>query len=441
MFSVGNLLKNRFRVDKDLLDGKTEINVKLALAEVLLFVGFIYLLGFLFNKEDPLFVNSSFSIVIHTLPLVVLTLFYGFLIGSVYMIIFATVKYLIYGKLDTLYLLYIFLYLLVLSEFHFYWNRKIKSLLEKAEYIEDRLRDVGRALYLTKLSHDRLESYYIARPISIRGFIEELRRDMLKGISLEELLKRAVQFIGSIYTIEKGGLFKINGNKFENVVKLGGMEELNPKDSLIQKALEKGETTYVSDLLPESTSKYLCAIPLPMEGGNYYLFVIERMPFFNLNVDNILSINAILDYILFSYHNFSSLSDLHSRFGWISLDMLREIVKCAYLKEKYNIDSSIVVFKPKKWDESIYYLLFTVRSLDLVDRCENLGIMVLLPFTNQAGAYGFLRRFEGVLQDFKSASFGQLGIHHNIYEIKEVNTLLMEIEEFLFNSVNVVDRA
>lgn len=192
MFSIGNLLKNRFRLDRALLDGKTEINIKLALVEVLFFVSFIYLLGFLFNEEDPLFVNSNFSIAIHMLPLVVLTLFYGFLIGSVYMIIFATAKYLIYGKLDTLYLLYIFLYLLVLSEFHFYWNRRIRSSLEKVEYIGDRLRDVGRALYLTKLSHDRLESYHIAKPISIRGFIEDVRRDMLKGVSLEELLKRVV---------------------------------------------------------------------------------------------------------------------------------------------------------------------------------------------------------------------------------------------------------
>ncbi len=446
MFSIGNLLKSRFKLDRDLLDGKTEINIKLALVEVLFFVSFIYLLGFLFNKEDPLFVNSNFSIVIHMLPLVVLTLFYGFLIGSVYMIIFATAKYLIYGKLDTLYLLYIFLYLLVFSEFHFYWNRRIRSLLGKVEYIGDRLRDVGRALYLTKLSHDRLESYHIAKPISIRGFIEDLRRDMLKGVSLEELLKRVVQFIGSIYTIEKGELFKINGNKLESVVKLGDMEELNLKDNLIQIALKKGETTYVSDLLPESTSKYLCAIPLPIEDGDYYLFVIEKMPFFNLNVDNILSINAILDYILFSYHHTISLRDFHLRFGWINSDMLREIVKCAYLKEKYNIDSSVVVFKLKKWDKSIYYLLFyllldTVRGLDFVDKCENLGIIVLLPFTNQAGVYSFLGRLEDVLQSLGSGSFGQLGIHHRIYELKEVKTLLMEMEEFMFNLANVVDRA
>lgn len=220
------------------------------------------------------------------------------------------------------------------------------------------------------------------------------------------------------------------------------MEELNPKDNLIQMALEKRETTYVSDLLPESTSKYLCAIPLPMEDGNYYLFVIERMPFFNLNVDNILSINAILDYTLFSYHDISSVRDLHLRFGWINFDMLREIVKCAYLKEKYNIDSSVVVFKPKKWDESIYYLLLdTVRGLDFVDKCENLGIIVLLPFTNQAGVYSFLRRFESVLQSFKSGGFGQLGIHHHTYEVKEVKSLLMEMEEFMFNLANVVDRA
>lgn len=442
MLSLGKLLKNRIGSSLAPAQGKEEVSIKFAILEVIIFVIIIYSIGFILNREDPLFINNKFSIAIHMLPLTVLTLFYGFLTGAAYLISFAIVKYIIYGAVDMLFLMYLFLYLLILAEFHFYWTRKIRHSIEKMDYIEDKLRDLGRSLYLTKLSHDRLESYHIVKPISIRGFLEDIKKDILSNLSLEDTFKKMVQFLANIYMIEKCGLYKIESKGFVSVIKLGNMEELNHRDALVLYAMEKGETTYISGLLPEVKSNYLCAIPIHSDKDLRYLFVIERMPFFNLNVDNLLSINVLLDYVTFTYLELNGIKEIRTKFGWVDTEILKEILRCIHLKNKFNIESSLIVFVLSEWDESVYHLISdTVRGLDMVSKVEDKSIIVLLPLTNLMGAYNFLKRFEVILRNFKARSYEELGITHRTFEVKDLDSLMDTVRNFIIDSSYALAKA
>ncbi|MCS6957525.1 MAG: PelD GGDEF domain-containing protein [Aquificaceae bacterium] len=430
MFSLGNIIRQRltgFGKDEYFRRGT---NLKIVLVEVTIFLVLVYAIGFFLNKEDPLFMNNRHSIAIHLLPLAVLTLYYGFIVGTIYTALFTAIQYFIYNRLEGSYLLYLFLFLLIFSEFHFYWNRILQQNQERVEYISDKLRGIAKSLYVLKLSHDRLESYHISRPISIRGFLEDVKRDILSGITLEEALKRTFTLVSNLYAIEKAGLYEFRDGKFVNLVSVGGMGELNTKDKLVEYALEHGEAVYIPASAVDGLTTYLCFIPIHFEESLKYAVVIERMPFMNLNKDNILSISMLLYYILWDYYELEAIRDIHKKFEDVDVETIKEIAKCAQLKKRYDVDSSLVVFNFDSWDESIYYLFSdNARGLDYVSKYGDRSMLVLLPLTNLSGAYSFIKRMENVVREFKGANYAQLGISHQTYPVEDAEDILSKLTQ------------
>ncbi|MCX8060877.1 MAG: PelD GGDEF domain-containing protein, partial [Aquificaceae bacterium] len=407
-----------------------ETSLKMVLVKVVLAIALVYSIGFFLNREDPLFVKSKYSIALSLLPITVLSLYYGFVAGVAYLTLFVALKFFIYGKVEGLYVLYNFLFLLIFSEFHFYWNKVVQQSEERVEYISERLRSLARSLSVLKFSHDRLENYHISKPISIRGFLKDMKNDILKGIDLKEALERMCALVSNMYAVEKAGLYEYERGSFRKIVSVGGMGELDTRDPLVQHGLEQEEIAYVPVSAVKSGSKYLCFIPIYVEGGLRYAFVIEKIPFMNLNADSVLSMSMLFYYIVLEYYDLESVKGFYQKFPRMDLDMIKEINRCVMLKRRYDLDSTVVVFKLGTWDESLYYLLSeNVRGLDYVAVYKDRLILVLLPFTNPEGAYRFLKRVEGLIKDFKGLGFSQLKIYHQTYRVEDTEKLLWEVEK------------
>lgn len=409
-----------------------ETNLKIVLVEIILFMLLAFSIGFYFNREDPLFLQNRHSIALHLLPLSVITLYYGFIAGAMYLSIFSALLYLIYGKVEGLYLLYLFLFLLILAEFHFYWNRVIQQTSERLEYVSDKLRGIARSLYVLKLSHDRLESYYISKPVSIRGFLEDIKRELLMGIPLEDALRRLFNLVSNIYAIERGGLYQFDGKGFKKLAEVGGMEDLNTEDNLVRYSMEREETAYIPISAVKGESSYLCFIPIYVDGSLKYAIAIQKMPFMNLNKDNVLAINVLFYYVMLDHYELDAIKDLYKEFRDIDVEAIKEINRCALLKKKYDVNSSLVLFTFEDWDESLYYFLSdNVRGLDLVSRCGRRSLMVLLPMTDLSGAYGFIRRIQGLIGEFKGVAYSQLGASHKTYSVDDARDILLKVMEFV----------
>lgn len=236
--------------------------------------------------------------------------------------------------------------------------------------------------------------------------------------------------VSNMYAVEKAGLYEYERGSFRKIVSVGGMGELDTRDPLVQHSLEQEEIAYVPVSAVKSGSKYLCFIPIYVEGGLRYAFVIEKIPFMNLNADSVLSMSMLFYYIVLEYYDLESVKGFHQRFPRMDLDMIKEINRCVMLKRRYDLDSTMVVFKLGTWDESLYYLLSeNVRGLDYVAVYKDKLILVLLPLTNPEGAYRFLRRVEGLIRDFKGLGFSQLKIYHQTYRVEDTEKLLWEVEK------------
>ncbi|MEZ0323578.1 MAG: hypothetical protein ABWJ98_04635 [Hydrogenothermaceae bacterium] len=233
----------------DLKNTYKELNLKFIVAEIILFILIVYLIGYFLNRSDPLFFNSKVNFLIHLLPISILTLFYGIFAGFLYFIAFSGLTMLTYDKVNYEYLSYLFLFLLVFSEFWFYWDKRIKEAEEKFKYTDSKLRDTARTLLLTKLSHDMLERFYIVKPVSLRKVIFDLRKEILEHeISREEVLEKLFSIITSNFSVEKGAIFEVNKN-FDLKFMAGNtdIKEPNRSDPLIDSAMSKKMLTYISE--------------------------------------------------------------------------------------------------------------------------------------------------------------------------------------------------
>ncbi|MEJ5172889.1 MAG: PelD GGDEF domain-containing protein [Hydrogenothermaceae bacterium] len=413
-----------------------EVNLKFIVVEIVLFITVIYLIGYFLNKSDPLFFNSKLSFLLHLLPISILTLFYGIFAGLLYFIAFSGSAILIYGKVDYEYLLSLLLFLLIFSEFWFYWDKRIKEAEERFKYADDKLRDTARTLFLTKLSHDMLERFYITKPVSLRKVIFDLKRGILEHGNREEILKKLFLIITSNFSVEKGGIFYVDEDlKLKFIAGNTDIKEPNRKDPLIDSAITSKVLTYISNFTEEK-SDYLAVVPI-LEGDNVkYLLTIEKMPFLNFNMDNLLSINLVADYVILSVEDLVNVKDIYKKFKEFDIDFIKELNRMFTLNKKFGIDSTVIYIYVKGLNETIYDLIISnIRGLDMAIKLDfkakNFqGIALLLPFTDIYGANLFIKRIKNILIERYSAEYPEKNVKYKLYKINEPERLFLEFYTF-----------
>lgn len=413
-----------------------EISLKILVAEIILFLLLIVGISYYFNPNDPFFLKSSIFYIyfIYLIPLIVFSLYYGFLAGLVYLVLFISSFTLFYKYFPVEISLLSFLALLICSEFYYYWQEKIKTSEEKSKYIERKLRDLSKEFMILKVSHDQLEKQYILKPVSIREIIIQLRQQMLKGKNIDSIFYDLCSLIVHIFNIERAGFIRISvyEKKYKTIFLTEENFKIDVDDMLIQKALENKSITFLTQI--EKSTKYLAAIPVFIDEDKAYLFIIEKMDFLSLNLDNLLMISLFIFYIANEESFIMRNGKVISKYIDFSFEFLKETIRMAEIYEKFKINSTLVIIYVKNYShkESFYYFIQKqIRGLDTRDKIfikqkDLLIVPILLPFTPISGAYSFIKRLENEIVENFSRSFLEKNLKINVKEVNENVEVLLE---------------
>lgn len=406
-----------------------EISLKILVAEVILFLLLIVGISYYFSPNDPFLLKTNVFYIyfIYLIPLIVFSLYYGFLAGFVYLILFIGSFTLFYKYFPTEIFLLSFLILLICSEFYYYWQEKTKRSEEKYKYIEEKLRDLAKEFMILKVSHDQLEKQYILKPVSIRGIIIQIRQQMLEEKNINSVFQNLCSLIIHTFNIERAGFIRISvyEKKYETIFLTDDDFKIDVDDILIQKALEDKSITFLTYV--EKSTKYLAVVPVFINENKAYLFVIEKMDFLSLNLDNLLMISLFISYIANEESFIMKNSKLISKYRDFSFEFLKETIRMAEIYENFGLDSSLVVIYVKNYPYkgSFYYFIQKqIRGLDIGDEIymkqkDLLIVPILLPFTPISGAYSFIKRFESEIVEHFSRSFLEKNLRINVREINE----------------------
>lgn len=416
------------------------LNLKILLAEIILFFVVLVGIGAYTNPNDPLFINSQYGYLFYLLPILVLTLYYGLTAGVVTLTLIFIVMMFYYKEFNLNYFLWIFLFTLVASEFNHYWTQNLKKAEEKFKYADDKLRDLARELMLLKISHDQLERQYIIKPISIRSVILDLREKMLISNSEKEPLEFLLKLVSTTQNIYDAAIvtYSVENNNFEIIVSINENFKINPDDILIKKSIEDGAITFISQI--EEYSEYLAVIPVKKE-DLYYLFIIKDMNFLSLNLDTLLTVNLFMFYVIKEKEILKNIKEIALSFKEFNVDFIKEVYRMYQMYKNFNVESTIVTFYVRTDDQNFPLFLKTkLRGLDMMDILrtdkELFILPILLPFTPFSGAQSFVRRMTEIIKEFYSEKFLEENIKYKIELVdKDIKHILIEIYTNYFDKI------
>jgi len=402
-----------------------ELNLKILIAEILISTLVLLFIGMYTNPSDPLFIESKFGYLFYLLPLLVFTLYYGLVAGIISFFIIVLIAFFFYKEFPTVYILLLFLFVLVASEFNYYWSENVKKAEEKFKYADGKSRDLARELMLLKISHNQLEKQYIIKPISIREVIYQIKQKIISNFEEKEIFSMLMNLLIHSFNIEKAALVYVDleKNNFKIISSTHDDFDFDIKDALVSKAIEDRSISYLSKI--EEESKYYAAIPVFISETQVYLFIIEEIGFLSLNMDTLLTIDLFIYYIISEKIILEKIKDIVKQFDMFDIDFIKEIYRMSEIKKNLGIESSLVIFQIKESveNENIKNLLRNnLRGLDILDSLfmqeENfLIIPILLPFTPISGANSFVERIKDILAENLSLSFFEKNIKLKIESV------------------------
>ncbi len=407
--------------------------LKIFFESLILSVLFV-LFGFVWNNDDPLFLNIGGNITYYIFVIILLTLYYGLLSGIVSMFVFGISAFILYEEFPYETFFWYLLITFILGEFFQYWDRKKERLEEENNFLKEKIEELGRNFFMLKISHDQIEKNYVLKPLSIRSVLRDIRMMILnKEI---DLFKNFLMLISRFTNIDGGALYIYEEKGFKKVAQIGKGADLVDSDPLVKQAFIDKTSTYISinKLGDDIKSKYLAVIPAVDINGNINgLLLITDMPFLSLNKDNLLTVSVFLTYLFDEYNLTKGLEDIIIRFPNVHISFIKELRKLIHLRNKFGIESSIVVFFIPK--EDFLDVVFTeiergLRGFDISTRCgeiEKEKLIILLPFTGDIAAVEFINRIKERVED----TFGE--------ELKaKIKSRILTVESDLENTLKKV---
>ncbi|MDP3265512.1 MAG: hypothetical protein Q8M39_01660 [Sulfuricurvum sp.] len=351
------------------------------------------LFGYLLRPTDPFFFTGRYDVFL--IFMTVFTLFYGTVVGIIMLGISYVVSLNFYTNIPYMQIMQYLIFVLIYGEFHYHWNRKINIANENNLYTKNRLRMLGNAFFLAKISHDQLEKTYIMKPMSLREAIVSLA-DEPKEDRLTLLLERLSHYYG----VENAAYYHFEGESAIKLAEIGNSTIVYDKSHpMLDKMLSSLESIYVSDIETHDRDSWLAVLP----SFNYLnelrgVLILKKMPFMMFNIDNILKIEVILNY--FEQEENQHI-DFHvpQTYRVCKDDFLFELMRLLKLNHSYGVQSSLFAIhatKPASIGMLDHFLLNSLRVLDLFERIEissdECYYVFLLPFENISGTLSFEKR-------------------------------------------------
>lgn len=431
-------MKNYVRRLKQInpVDNVLRIIHDFAYFETFILLGLYFWMGYLIDPDDICIINGEVSYIL--ILLAVITLFHGFENGMLGISIVAFMMWYFYDTFAYNEFLVTLLMTMIFSEFHFYWNKKIKVAEVNANYKGAKLDELSRAFYSLKISHDQLEKNYVVKPMSIRNSIEyilqknkeidenEKDRSRYYYLNFLELLGKSFNVSSSMAIYKKpNAKKKLISYKTANIVFEANTEEMDIKevfeDYLVDRAIERGIPIFISDekgepspTMKSEDSKFIATFPIVQEGDVVAVIIIRKMPFMSFNREVLTSIAILSDYFAMEERNAVMLYEKDPLEIVSDRDFRFEYLRLLKIYELYKVDSFILVLRIKyelqatRVYEGIVKML---RSLDKATLLNNDGlyyILIMFPLNDKAAALGFYNRLINTLDEEKDKEFNYM---------------------------------
>ncbi len=386
------------------------------------------------------------------------------------------------------------------GEFSAQWQSRVRRSNQFAEYAEERLENLAKTYFVTRLSHDRLEQSLISRPATLRSALEELRGLVAthQGNLEHESAYRLLQILAQYCSLQQAGIFvvksslhlaptnakellentkeifqhaasaatselhhiaghqtptptesKIIGSdihfSLEPLAHIGAKFSLLPNDILLEKALENNMTNYyaIDELGHVVHSEYLAVVPLHADHHRLVgLLLIRQMPFLSLKYD-ILQVLTILT----NYYTYQIANSLHARlitehYPDCPPEFGSELIRLLGLKNTTNANSSLVAIYVKpdpRRQDIILQLRRHIRGLDYfwhTARGEVEIIITLMPLCGSAAVDGYIARTERWLYELFRLNFNDKGAPLFIHAISVSGHDPVEVLNPLLEHIN-----
>jgi len=300
--------------------------------------------------------------------------------GLLSVVVITIVMFVFYGKEDYYALLKILMFVLVLGKFHEMWSYALKTCQAEKDLLLSKFNELGTRFYALKVSHDQLELNYILKPVSLRRMMMKIiENHQTDQITFDAML----MLLSKTFNIRRMSVCDYRNETCLVKASFGGQNATSlEKDPLIQKAIEQASPVYISQHTAENTP-YLAVIPVIIDKEIKVMLLIEDMPFMSFNEDNLISIAFIFDFF-YQTINMVPMVNKYKIMSEFEFNFRFEYIRLYHLEERFNIDSSILVFKTRSKLAShriMETILSLRRGLDIYSTIEHDGIFLTLIIT------------------------------------------------------------
>ena len=392
------------------------------LLEILLIPLVALAIGLLVNPQDPLWIHSEFHWT--WLAPVLVALRYGPLPGlSAAGVLLASWLALNRGHFDQfpqVFFLGGLIIVMLVGEFSSLWRARTRRAETVQHYLNQRMEHLIRQYYVLRLSHDRLEQELIGRPMSMRDALKTLRGLGSVQADAQTLLRLLAQYC----QISAAALYHLENQQLaaEPLARIGSPIALHCEDPLVRQALETGKLCHVAQVTAEQqTSRYLVAAPLLDLGGDIYgILLIDEMPFFSVQEENLQTINLLLGYYTDGLSVQTLARPIVQEFPGCPALFAFEVQRLAHIHASTGVPSILVAleFHARAVSQGIPQQIQRLkRELDEIWRIEapqREVLAVLMPLGDAATAEGYIARLESWMHQKNDQSLAEAGVFAHV---------------------------
>ncbi|MFT4242909.1 MAG: PelD GGDEF domain-containing protein [Acidovorax sp.] len=379
-------------------------------------------LGLLVNPQDALWANAAFPWA--WLAPVILALRYGPLsgLGGAFVLLagWLAVNLGHWHQFPQVYFLGGLILVMLVGEFSSLWRARTRRAEITQGYLDQRLEHLVRQHYLLRLSHDRLEQELIGRPMSMRDALASLQSTSGSAQGPATLLRLLAQYC----QLESVALYPATDEGIDEtpLAQTGRMPALRASDPLVMQALETRKLCHISQALAnQQNSQYLVAAPLLDLGGDIYgMLVVDEMPFFSLQDENLQTINLLLGYYTDGLATQALAAPIIEALPQCPPGFAFEAQRLAHVYRSTQVGSVIVAleFLPRSIERSLpEQILRLKRELDETWLCEGgerQVLALLMPLGSRATAEGYIARIEQWSQQSTGQSLAEAGVFPHV---------------------------
>ncbi|RYF02201.1 MAG: hypothetical protein EOO32_00945 [Comamonadaceae bacterium] len=379
-------------------------------------------MGLLWNPADPLWSDARFPW--SWLAPVIVALRYGPLAGlggaCVLLAGWLAINLGRYDAFPQIFFLGGLILVMLVGEFSSLWQARTRRAENVQLYLDQRLEHLVRQYYLLRLSHDRLEQELIGRPMSMRDALSTLQSIGTPDQNPEEGAQILLRLLAQYCQLESAALYPVQGESIDPtaVARIGNATPLTANDPLVQQAIETRKLCHISQALAhEQKSAYLAVAPLLDLGGELYgVLVIDEMPFFSLQDENLQTINLLLGYYTDGLAVQALSRPILEQLPDCPPDFAFEAQRLAHIRHTTKVPSVIVAleFLPRAIDNGLPDQIQRLkRELDedwLIKGASRHVLAMLMPLGDASTAEGYITRLENWSQQKSGQPLEEAGV-------------------------------